>query len=170
MAGPLVSFEGVTTEVVHPYQDGIALIGDAAAVSDPSWGQGLSMTLRDARVLRDHLLTNEDWDAAGHAYAREHRRYCSTVHTVVEWYTEFFLATGPEADARRARALPLIAEDPTRQRACCSRDPTCRLIKVRAEDLSERISVRLEETLVESQMSFRPAERGNSTCTMRKWV
>lgn len=114
-AGPLASFEGANTEVRHPYHDGIALIGDAAAVSDPSWGQGLSMTLRDVRVLRDHLLANEDWDAAGHAYAKEHDRHCGAVHTVVEWYTELFLATGPEADARRARALPLIAEDPTRQ-------------------------------------------------------
>jgi 2-polyprenyl-6-methoxyphenol hydroxylase-like FAD-dependent oxidoreductase len=113
--GPLASFEGADTEVTHPYHDGVALVGDAAAVTDPSWGQGLSMTLRDARVLRDHLLANEDWDAAGRAYAEEHDRYCNAVHTVVEWYTEFFLATGPEADGRRARALPLIAEDPTRQ-------------------------------------------------------
>ena len=114
-AGPLASFEGADTDVKHPYRDGVALVGDAAAVSDPSWGQGLSTTLRDARVLRDQLLANADWDAAGHAYAEEHDRYCSAVHCVVTWYTEFFLTTGPDADARRARALPLIAQDPTRQ-------------------------------------------------------
>ncbi len=73
------------------------------------------MTLRDVRVLRDQLLANDDWDAAGHAYAEEHDRYCKAVHDVVGWYTEFFLATGPEAEARRVRAMPLIAEDPTRQ-------------------------------------------------------
>jgi 2-polyprenyl-6-methoxyphenol hydroxylase-like FAD-dependent oxidoreductase len=43
----------------HPYRRGVALVGDAAAVSDPSWGQGLSMTLRDVRVLRDQLLASE---------------------------------------------------------------------------------------------------------------
>lgn len=113
--GPLASFEGADTNVKHPYRDGIALIGDAAATSDPSWGQGLSMTIRDARVLRDKMLASGDWDAAGHAFAEEHDRYCSAVHNVVGWYTELFLGTGPEADARRARAMPLIAEDPTRQ-------------------------------------------------------
>jgi menaquinone-9 beta-reductase len=114
-AGPLASFEGADTNVKHPYRDGVALIGDAAATSDPSWGQGLSMTVRDARVLRDKLLANGDWDAAGHAYAEEHDRYCHAVHSVVGWYTELFLGIGPEAEVRRARAMPLIAEDPTRQ-------------------------------------------------------
>lgn len=113
--GPLASFEGADADARHPYRDGVALVGDAAALSDPSWGQGLSMTLRDVRVLRDQLLANDDWDAAGHVYAEEHDRYCKAVHDVVGWYTEFFLATGPAADARRARALPLIAEDPARQ-------------------------------------------------------
>lgn len=113
--GPLASFEGADTNVRHPYREGVVLIGDAAATSDPSWGQGLSMTVRDARVLRDVLLANGDWDAAGHAFAEEHDRYCGAVHSVVGWYTELFVGTGPEAEARRARAMPLIAEDPTRQ-------------------------------------------------------
>ncbi len=29
---------------------GVALLGDAAATSDPSFGQGMSLTLRDARA------------------------------------------------------------------------------------------------------------------------
>lgn len=114
-AGPLASFDGADTDTPHPYRNGVALVGDAAATSDPSWGQGLSTTLRDARILRDKLLANDDWDAAGHAYAEEHDRFCKTVHDVVGWYTDFFLETGPEADARRARAFPLIAQDPSRQ-------------------------------------------------------
>jgi 2-polyprenyl-6-methoxyphenol hydroxylase-like FAD-dependent oxidoreductase len=114
-AGPLASFDGADTDTPHPYCNGVALVGDAAATSDPTWGQGLSTTLRDARLLRDKLLGNEDWDAAGHAYAEEHDRFCKAVHEVVGWYTDFFLETGPEADARRARAFPLIAQDPMRQ-------------------------------------------------------
>jgi menaquinone-9 beta-reductase len=114
-AGPLASFDGADTDTPHPYRNGVALVGDAAATSDPSWGQGMSTTLRDARLLRDKLLASEDWDAAGHAYAEEHDRFCKAVHDVVGWYTDFFLETGPEADARRARALPLIAQDPMRQ-------------------------------------------------------
>ena len=36
------------------------------------------------------------------------------IHTVDNWLTEIFLAIGPEAEARRAKALPLIAQDETR--------------------------------------------------------
>ena len=98
----------------HPYRDGIALVGDAAATSDPTWGQGMSVTLRDLRLLRDELLATEDWDRAGHAYAERHDEFHRHVHTADGWYTDLFLDVGPEADALRARALPLILTDPTR--------------------------------------------------------
>jgi len=114
-AGPLATFDGAETWVEHPYKEGVALVGDAAAASDPSWGQGLASTLRDARLLRDQLVKTEDWNAAGHSYAAEHDSHAGITRTVNGWYTEFYLATGAAADARRARALPLIAEDPTRQ-------------------------------------------------------
>ena len=114
-AGPLATFDGAEAWVEHPYRDGVALLGDAAAASDPTWGQGLSLTLRDARVLRDHLLATDDWETAGNAYATEHDAYSDASRIVNLWFTEFYLETGPQADARRARALPLIAEDPSRQ-------------------------------------------------------
>jgi menaquinone-9 beta-reductase len=111
---PLATLEGAETWVPHPYKDGVVLIGDAASSSDPTWGQGLSLTLRDVRVLRDQLLTQQDWEAAGHAYAQEHDRYYGVIHLADNWWTELFLAVGPEAEARRAKALPLIAQDSTR--------------------------------------------------------
>jgi 2-polyprenyl-6-methoxyphenol hydroxylase-like FAD-dependent oxidoreductase len=113
-AGPLATFDGADCYVQSPYRDGVALIGDAASSSDPSWGQGLSLTVRDARVLRDALVATDDWDAAGARYAAEHDRYYGTIHTVEDWFTQFFYETGPEADARRGRAFPLLAQDPTR--------------------------------------------------------
>ena len=112
--GPLASFNGADTWVAQPYGAGIALVGDAAAASDPCWGQGLSLTLRDIRVLRDFLLADEDWDRAGRAYAREHDRYFRALNTWEDWFTSFFYDRGEQADALRARAMPLIAEDPTR--------------------------------------------------------
>ena len=36
------------------------------------------------------------------------------IRTVTGWLREFFLVTGPSADARRAHALPLIGQDKTR--------------------------------------------------------
>jgi 2-polyprenyl-6-methoxyphenol hydroxylase-like FAD-dependent oxidoreductase len=113
--GPLATFSGAHSWVDHPYRDGVALLGDSATSSDPGAGQGLSLTLRDARVLRDHLLSSSDWDAAAHAYAADHDAYAGRLHTFNLWFTELYLAMGSEADGRRARAMPLIAEDPTRQ-------------------------------------------------------
>lgn len=112
--GPLASFEGADNWVDHPYRDGVALIGDAAAASDPTHGQGQSLTLRDVRVLRDQLLSHSDWEVAGHAYAVEHDRYYSAMHKGEGWIAAVFFAGGVEAEARRARALPLLGADPSR--------------------------------------------------------
>jgi 2-polyprenyl-6-methoxyphenol hydroxylase-like FAD-dependent oxidoreductase len=112
--GPLASFDMTETWVVHPYRDGLALIGDAAGSTDPTWGQGLSLTMRDARVLAECLNGANDFDEAGHAYANAHDAYLNACVTVEDWLFEMFFALGPEADAKRARALPKIAANPTR--------------------------------------------------------
>ena len=114
LVGPLATFEGAACWVEHPYRHGVVLVGDAAYASDPTYGQGLSLTMRDARVLRDQLLRNDDWDQAGHAYAEEHDRYQSVLHTYEDWRTKLTMTTGPEADALRAKAFPLWQADPTR--------------------------------------------------------
>jgi len=112
--GPVASFDGADSWAPHPYKDGVVLIGDAAASSDPCWGQGLSLTLRDVRVLRDCLCSNDDWDKAGNDYAVEHDRYHDIIRTTNQWNREILLQPGPQFDAIRARALPLIAADPSR--------------------------------------------------------
>lgn len=113
-AGPLASFECVDVWVEHPYRGGVALVGDTAASNDPSWGQGLALAFRDARVLSDKLLAGEDWDAAADRYAQRHDADYGVVRRVSGWFYDVFQRLGPEADARRVRALPLIAQDPTR--------------------------------------------------------
>jgi 2-polyprenyl-6-methoxyphenol hydroxylase-like FAD-dependent oxidoreductase len=113
-AGPLATFDGADAWVEHPYRAGVVLVGDAAATSDPTWGQGMSLTLRDVRTLRDRLLADDDWPAAADTYAVEHDRYYGVVHAADQWFADLFMELGPEAEARRARALPLIATDATR--------------------------------------------------------
>jgi 2-polyprenyl-6-methoxyphenol hydroxylase-like FAD-dependent oxidoreductase len=108
--GPLASFEGADIWVDHPYKDGVVLVGDAAAASDPSWGCGLSLTLRDVRVLCDLLRTTDDWDAAAHQYAGIHDQYYGALHTIESWMTEVLYGLGPEADRMREHALPQLAE------------------------------------------------------------
>lgn len=112
--GPLASFDMTETWVDHPYKEGIALIGDAAGSSDPTWGQGLSLTARDVQVLANNLASLNDWEAAGHAYAHAHDEYLSRSIKVGGWLSDLFFAQSAEADALRARALPLIAAEPDR--------------------------------------------------------
>lgn len=112
--GPLATFEASDTWVDHPYRSSIALVGDAAAAPDPSWGCGLSLALRDVRVLRDHLTANDDWEVACHAYADEHDEYYGALHRVAGWLTDMLYEVGPDADALRNRAFPYLAEEPQR--------------------------------------------------------
>jgi menaquinone-9 beta-reductase len=66
------------------------------------------------RVLAENLLGSDDWDAAGHAYARARGSYFKACMTVEDWQFEFFFGQGPKADARRAEAFPLIMQEPDR--------------------------------------------------------
>lgn len=111
-AGPIASFAGNDSWVEHPYKDGVALIGDAAQTSDQTWGQGLSITMRDARVLRDALVETDDWDAAGHAYATAANDCFQQIKTVEEWMTIIMMDQGAEASALRMKAIPRVATDP----------------------------------------------------------
>ena len=113
-AGPLATFDGRTTWAESAYRNGVALVGDAAANTDPTWGQGLSMALRDARVLSDHLLSTGDWADAGRSYAEDRRAYFGAVHAMENWQTQLLMDTGPEADEARRRAMRSWREDRTR--------------------------------------------------------
>jgi 2-polyprenyl-6-methoxyphenol hydroxylase-like FAD-dependent oxidoreductase len=112
--GPLATFSGAAVWVDKSYRNGIALVGDAAAVADPTWGQGLSMALANARELRDQLIKHDDWNEAGEAYAEAWRQLHQTIHTAETWATRLLLETGPEADERRLQAFSLWREDRTR--------------------------------------------------------
>jgi 2-polyprenyl-6-methoxyphenol hydroxylase-like FAD-dependent oxidoreductase len=55
-AGPCATYPGDDTWTATPYAQGVVLIGDAAGHNDPIVGQGLSIGLRDARIVRDLIL------------------------------------------------------------------------------------------------------------------
>jgi 2-polyprenyl-6-methoxyphenol hydroxylase-like FAD-dependent oxidoreductase len=113
VAGPLAEFEGADQFVPSPGKSGLALIGDAAAATDPSFGCGLSKTMVDVDNLSKCLTDTDDWDTAVKRYAGEHDDYYGKLHNILSWMTELFWTLGPVADERRARVLPRLLGDPT---------------------------------------------------------
>ena len=93
-------------------QAGLALIGDAAGATDPSWGCGLSKTLVDVETLASQLAETDDWNAALKRYAATHDDYFGKLHDILSWMTDLVWTGGPEADARRARVFPRMQQDP----------------------------------------------------------
>lgn len=114
VVGPLAQFNGADHWVEHPVQQGVVLIGDAAAASDPSYGCGLSLTLMGVRQLRDCLLAIPDWPVASEQYAREYTHCYRAVHRITNWFTALRWSTGPVAEERRARVLPRLMAEPAR--------------------------------------------------------
>jgi 2-polyprenyl-6-methoxyphenol hydroxylase-like FAD-dependent oxidoreductase len=100
----------------------VVLIGYAAAASDPSFGSGLSLTMRDVRVLRDMLVSHTEWTAAA-AYVGQHDRYYGSLHRLHDWGRELFFEVGPAADAKRAIALTRLNNDPSRHPALVTLGP-----------------------------------------------
>jgi 2-polyprenyl-6-methoxyphenol hydroxylase-like FAD-dependent oxidoreductase len=111
--GPLAEFDGADRWVESPAKNGVVLIGDAAASSDPSWGSGLSLTLADVEHLAGQLTSNTDWNAAIGDYARQHDQYYGALHRIHSWMRELIWTPGPEADARRHRVFSRMFQDPT---------------------------------------------------------
>jgi 2-polyprenyl-6-methoxyphenol hydroxylase-like FAD-dependent oxidoreductase len=113
-AGPLASFEGAVSWVSHPFKNRIVLVGDAAATTDPAFACGMSLALRDVRVLSDYLLNSKKWDIAANAYALSQRRYFGSIHRICKWLTNLNFEIGSKADEMRSRIFPLISEEPDR--------------------------------------------------------
>jgi 2-polyprenyl-6-methoxyphenol hydroxylase-like FAD-dependent oxidoreductase len=110
--GPLATFDGAHRWVERPYRDGVVLVGDAAGASDPSWGSGLSRTLRDVRLLRDALTADKDWQLAADAYAEQHDEFWERLHDAERLSAAALMSVGPDGASRRARALEIFDRVP----------------------------------------------------------
>jgi 2-polyprenyl-6-methoxyphenol hydroxylase-like FAD-dependent oxidoreductase len=115
-AGPCPAYPNFDTWTEKPFAEGVVLIGDAAGHNDPINGQGLSVTLRDVRVLSDLLLGNKAWSAEVFRTFAEARtetlRRLRFLSRLTAAMTSDFT---PEGKTRRARALGRIAADETGQ-------------------------------------------------------
>ena len=112
-AGPCHTIPNQSSWVDDPTADGIVLIGDAGGYNDPIIGQGLAVSIRDARLVSEVLLGGKDWSRgafAGYAEERTERmrrlRFTAAFDSVV--HAEF----GPDATARKLRFLEASALNP----------------------------------------------------------
>ena len=60
-ASPCIAYPNFDAWVDTPVKEGVVLIGDAAGRNDPIIGQGLSVTHRDVRLVRDAMLSENNW-------------------------------------------------------------------------------------------------------------
>lgn len=112
--GPLAVFTSSDRWVKTPYRDGLAVVGDAAGVSDPTWGMGISLALRDARTMATALRESEDPQFAAARYARLRDRYYEVIRTVENWQSQLLFTPGTAAAERRRHAVAGWSEDGTR--------------------------------------------------------
>ena len=110
--GILATFDGAFRWVTLPARGNCVLVGDAAGCTDPVWGNGLSRTLRDVRLLRDRLLNDRNWDAAATAYAGDHDDFFHRLRRAEQLNTTLSFSMGEEAEARRDRAFSLMERSP----------------------------------------------------------
>lgn len=111
--GPCATFPMTDAWTDTPVLPGVALIGDAAGWSNPVTAQGLSITLRDARLLAEALLESTAWDANDlRGYAAERTARMARLRFAVA-LTDLISAFGmPDRAAKRGRMLALLADRP----------------------------------------------------------
>ena len=105
-AGPCATYPGDDTWTDTPFADGVVLIGDAAGHNDPIIGQGLSIALRDARMVRDLILDGARQGAAFAPYGEERSSRMERVRFIADLLA---IAQAEDADNRAARRA-ILAE------------------------------------------------------------
>jgi len=116
-AGPCVSQPCDDTWMDQPFVAGAVLVGDAAGYNNPLTGQGLSITLRDVRIVTDLLTAGDDWSPAAFAsYGVERVERMRRLRFFSSIMASLGAEFGAEAARRRRRALRRVHAHPTLSR------------------------------------------------------
>jgi len=113
VAGPIAFFSNADEWSESISGSGVVLIGDAAGANDPSVGNGISLVLRDVRILSELLATTEDWQAAIEEFGRQRAAYFEVLRQHAHWLAILVTEEGPESDQRRERVAVAREQDPT---------------------------------------------------------
>ncbi len=112
-AGPCATYPMNDTWIDEPFAEGVVLIGDAAGWNDPIIGQGLSIAIRDARLVAEALLGSPDWSVGIFAdYAAERRERMRRLRICAAITTDLRLRLEPEAPERRKAIFTRGISDP----------------------------------------------------------
>jgi 2-polyprenyl-6-methoxyphenol hydroxylase-like FAD-dependent oxidoreductase len=107
------SFPMADTWTDRPYVPGTVLIGDAAGYSDPIIGQGLTIAIRDARLVGDALLGEPCWGPdVFEPYATERAERMRRLRATAEAMTRLRADFTQEGHRRRNAAFARFAADP----------------------------------------------------------
>jgi 2-polyprenyl-6-methoxyphenol hydroxylase-like FAD-dependent oxidoreductase len=110
-AGPCRSYPNQDTWTDVPSAEGVVLVGDAAGYNDPISGQGLSIALRDVRIVRDLLLAAPRLTSAVLTpYAEERRERMRRLRFAAAMQSRLTTEFG---DAARALRADVFARQPT---------------------------------------------------------
>ncbi|HWX12169.1 MAG TPA: FAD-dependent monooxygenase [Trinickia sp.] len=103
-SGPCNSYGNEDTWTDVPYVPGVVLIGDAAGHNDPIIGQGLSISYRDVRIVRDLMLENRNWTPdLFRPYAEERRERMRRLRLTGSTFSILSAEFGDHARARRMK-------------------------------------------------------------------
>jgi len=101
-AGPCATYPGDDTWTDRPFADGVVLIGDAAGWNDPIIGQGLSISMRDARIVRDLALEGATKAADFAPYGIERLERMRRLRLLADVLAVTFAEDAENRPARRA--------------------------------------------------------------------
>jgi len=101
-AGPCATYPGDDTWTDTPFADGVLLVGDAAGHNDPIVGQGLSIALRDARIVRDLILDGASQPADFAPYGRERSERMRRLRLIADVVSVTYAEDADNRAARRA--------------------------------------------------------------------
>jgi menaquinone-9 beta-reductase len=111
--GPCATFPGDDTWTDRPFADGVVLIGDAAGWNDPIIGQGLSIAMRDARMVRDLVLDGATKASDFAPYGVERLERMRRLRLLADVMAVTFVEDADNRPARRAWVgQRLAASDP----------------------------------------------------------
>lgn len=101
-AGPCVTYPGDDTWTDTPFAEHTVLVGDAAGHNDPIIGQGLSIAMRDVRMVRDLILDGARQPADFASYGQERAERMRRLRLIADVVSVTYAEDAGNRMARRA--------------------------------------------------------------------